>query len=76
MDNRLLAKLKNFRLKAFRMVAQHLSFRKAAEYLSLLQPAVTLQIKVLEDDLDVPLFDNAPNGVSLTSQGPILLRYA
>jgi len=38
-------------LKVFRTVAQHLSFRKAAEHLFITQPAVTLQIKALEEDL-------------------------
>jgi DNA-binding transcriptional ArsR family regulator len=41
---------KTFRLKVFRTVAEHLNFRKAAEHLFLTQPAVTLQIKALEDD--------------------------
>ena len=71
-----MAQLENFRLKVFRTVAQHLSFRKAAEHLFLTQPAVTLQIKALEDDLGVRLFERAPNGVSLTQQGSLLLRYA
>lgn len=75
-DNRLVAQLENFRLKVFRTVAQYLSFRKAAEHLFLTQPAVTLQIKVLEDDLGVRLFERAPNGVSLTAEGSLLLRYA
>jgi len=70
------AQLENFRLKVFRTVAQHLSFRKAAEQLFLTQPAVTLQIKALEDDLGVRLFERAPKGVSLTPQGSLLLRYA
>jgi DNA-binding transcriptional LysR family regulator len=75
-DNHLVAQLENFRLKVFRTVAQHLSFRKAAEQLFLTQPAVTLQIKALEDDLGVRLFERAPKGVSLTPQGSLLLRYA
>ncbi len=71
-----MAQLENFRLKVFRAVAEHLNFRKAAEHLFLTQPAVTLQIKALEDDLDVRLFDRAANRVSLTPQGALLLRYA
>jgi DNA-binding transcriptional ArsR family regulator len=69
------AQLENFRLKVFRTVAESLSFRKAAERLFLTQPAVTLQIKALEDELGVRLFDRT-NQVSLTPQGSILLRYA
>jgi len=70
------AQLENFRLKVFRTVAEHLSFRKAAEHLFLTQPAVTLQIKALEDDLGIRLFDRAANRVSLTPQGSLLLTYA
>ena len=76
MDNAGVAQLENFRLKVFRAVAEHLSFRKAAEHLFLTQPAVTLQIKALEDDLGVRLFDRSGNRVSLTPQGSILLGYA
>lgn len=68
--------LENFRLKVFRTVAEHLNFRKAAEHLFLTQPAVTLQVKALEDDLGIRLFDRAGNRVSLTPQGSLLLGYA
>ena len=71
-----MAQLENFRLKVFRTVAEHLNFRKAAEHLFLTQPAVTLQIKALEDDLGIRLFDRAANRVSLTPQGSLLLSYA
>jgi DNA-binding transcriptional LysR family regulator len=75
-DNHPVAQLENFRLKVFRTVAEHLNFRKAAEHLFLTQPAVTLQIKALEDDLGIRLFDRAANRVSLTPQGYLLLVYA
>ncbi len=68
--------LENFRLKVFRTVAEHLNFRKAAEHLFLTQPAVTLQIKALEDDLGVRLFDRAGNHIALTAHGSLLLGYA
>ena len=68
--------LENFRLKVFRAVAEHLNFRKAAEHLLLTQPAITLQIKALENDLGIRLFDRSASRVSLTPQGKILLRYA
>jgi LysR family transcriptional regulator, transcriptional activator of the cysJI operon len=70
------AHLENFRLKVFRAAAEHLNFRKAAERLFLTQPAVTLQIKALEDDLGVRLFDRSAGRVSLTRQGSLLLNYA
>jgi len=60
----------------FRAVAEHLNFHKAAEQLFLTQPAVTLQIKALESDLSVRLFDRKGGRVSLTRQGSILLTYA
>lgn len=71
-----MAQLENFRLKVFRAVAEHLNFHKAAEHLFLTQPAVTLQIKALEEDLGVRLFDRASGRISLTRQGSTLLGYA
>jgi DNA-binding transcriptional LysR family regulator len=71
-----MAQLENFRLKVFRAVADHLNFHKAAEQLFLTQPAVTLQIKALENDLGVRLFDRSGGHISLTRQGSVLLGYA
>ena len=71
-----MAQLENFRLKVFRAVAEHLNFHKAAEHLFLTQPAVTLQVKALEEDLGVRLFDRTGGRISLTPQGSILLTYA
>lgn len=71
-----MGQLENFRLKVFRAVAEHLSFRKAAEHLFLTQPAITLQIKALEEDLGARLFDRSGGRISLTQQGSVLLGYA
>jgi DNA-binding transcriptional LysR family regulator len=68
--------LENFRLKVFRAVAEHLSFRKAGEALYLTQPAVTLQIKTLEAELGVKLFERKASGVCLTEAGRVLLGFA
>ena len=68
--------LENFRLKVFRAVAQSLSFRKAGEALYLTQPAVTLQIKTLEEELGARLFERSSSGVRLTEAGALLLDYA
>ena len=68
--------LENFRLVVFRAVAKHLSFRKAAESLYLTQPAVSSQIKALEEDLGVILFDRSGSGVRMTPAGESLLKYA
>jgi DNA-binding transcriptional LysR family regulator len=71
-----MASLENFRVVVFRAVAEQLSFRKAAEELYLSQPAVSLQIKALEEELGVQLFDRAGAQIALTSIGMILLQYA
>jgi DNA-binding transcriptional LysR family regulator len=68
--------LENFRLRVFRAVAEHLSFRRAGEELYLSQPAVTLQIKALEEELGTAVFHRGARGVSLSAAGEILLRYA
>src|SRR5271156_2783556 len=68
--------MENFRLRVFRAVARHLNFRIAAEELLLTQSAVTQQIKALESELDVPLFDRAGGRVSLTPAGVALLPFA
>ena len=44
--------MESFRLKVFRVAAEELSFTHAAEKLFLTQPAVTMQIKNLEDELN------------------------
>jgi DNA-binding transcriptional LysR family regulator len=68
--------LENFRLRVFRAVADHLSFRKAGEQLYLTQPAITLQIKTLEDEVGSRLFERRSTGVTLTEAGKSLLDYA
>jgi DNA-binding transcriptional LysR family regulator len=71
-----MASLENFRVVVFRAVAERLSFRKAAEELYLTQPAVSLQIKALEEDLGVQLFDRTGAHITLTGAGEVLLDYA
>jgi DNA-binding transcriptional LysR family regulator len=70
-----MASLENFRLVVFRAVAEQLSFRKAAEELYLTQPAVSLQIKALEEDVGVQLFDRTGAHITLTAAGQVLLSY-
>ena len=74
--NQTVASLENFRLVVFRRVAEARSFRKAAEELYLTQPAVSQQIKALEEDLGVQLFDRTGKHIALTPAGQILLDYA
>jgi DNA-binding transcriptional LysR family regulator len=68
--------MENFRLRVFRTVARQLNFRMAAEELLLTQSAVTQQVKALESELDVPLFDRAAGRVALTPAGAALLPFA
>jgi len=46
--------VENFRLKVFRAVAAEMSFRKAAEVLHLSQPAVSQQVRSLEEEAGSP----------------------
>ncbi|MFT4111763.1 LysR substrate-binding domain-containing protein [Silvibacterium sp.] len=68
--------IENFRLRVFRAVAHHLNFSRAAEELLLTQPAVTQQIKALEDEFGVSLFDRSGGRISLTPGGVALLPFA
>ena len=68
--------LENFRIRVFRAVAHHLNFSRAAEELLLTQPAVTQQIKALEEEFGLPLFDRGGGRISLTPGGKALLPFA
>jgi LysR family transcriptional regulator, glycine cleavage system transcriptional activator len=61
-------------LRSFEAVARRLSFSAAAEDLHLTQPAVSRQIKSLEEELGCPLFSRGTRRVELTSAGRSLLR--
>jgi DNA-binding transcriptional LysR family regulator len=67
--------IENFKLKVFRVVADMLNYRRAAEELHLTQPAVTAQIRSLEDSLGIALFDRIGRETRLTPAGTTLLRY-
>ena len=60
----------------FREVARLGSFSRAAEELSLTQPAVSQQILSLERQLGIRLIDRGPGGLALTDAGGLLLRHA
>lgn len=68
--------MENFRLRVFRAVAHQLNFSRAAQELLLTQPAVTQQIKSLEEECGVPLFDRQGGRISLSPGGQALLPYA
>lgn len=64
------------RLQVFHAVAKHRSFTKAAEALYMTQPAVTFQVKQLEEQFNARLFDRSHGRISLTSAGELVLDYA
>lgn len=64
------------RLQVFYTVARLLSFTRAAETLHMTQPAVTFQVRQLEDHFNTRLFDRTHNRVALTEAGRKTYEYA
>jgi DNA-binding transcriptional LysR family regulator len=64
------------RLQVFHTVARLLSFTKAAETLHMTQPAVTFQVRQLEEYFNTRLFDRTHNRISLTEAGETVYHYA
>jgi DNA-binding transcriptional LysR family regulator len=64
------------RLQVFYTVAKQLSFTKAAEQLFMTQPAVTFQVKQLEEHFNTRLFDRAHGKIALTAAGRMVMEYA
>ncbi len=64
------------RLQVFHTVARLLSFTKAAESLHMTQPAVTFQVRQLEEYFNTRLFDRTHNRISLTEAGEKVYEYA
>jgi len=65
-----------YQLKTFVAIAQERSLTRAAERVFTSPPAVSAQIKALEDELGVKLFDRTPRGMVLTEAGARLLEEA
>ncbi|MBV6273659.1 LysR family transcriptional regulator [Alcaligenaceae bacterium CGII-47] len=63
-------------LSYFIAVAEHRSIVKAAQLLHISQPSVSTQIKLLEEELEVQLFERRPEGTILTLEGKEFLGYA
>jgi LysR family transcriptional regulator, low CO2-responsive transcriptional regulator len=63
-------------LRVLVSVARHLSVTRAAEELSLTPPAVSMQLKELEQQVGASLFDRTGRAVRLTTTGEYLLSYA
>jgi DNA-binding transcriptional LysR family regulator len=64
------------RLKVFHTVARLLSFTKAAEALHMTQPAVTFQVRQIEEYFNTRLFDRTHNKVNLTPAGERVSEFA
>ena len=64
------------RLQVFHAVAGTSSFTRAAEALHMTQPAVTHQVRQLEEELGTRLFDRANNRIALTEAGEEVRAYA
>ena len=64
------------RLQVFATVAKLLSFTKAAEVLHMTQPAVTFQVRQMEEQLNTRLFDRTHNRITLTETGSTVKVYA
>lgn len=62
-------------LKTFQVAAARLSFKAAAEELFITPSAVSHQIKALEEQLGVPLFDRGPHSLTLTEAGEHYLQH-
>ncbi|MFC1674226.1 LysR family transcriptional regulator, partial [Pseudomonadota bacterium] len=63
-------------LETFKAVARHQSFTRAAEEMNLTQPAVSMQIKQLESQLEQPLFEQMGKKIFLTEAGREVRQYA
>ena len=64
------------KLQTVLAVAEHKNFTRAAETLSMTQPAVSHHIKQLEQEVGAPLFLRSKTGLLLTPQGEIVVSYA
>lgn len=62
-------------LKVFESVARHLNYTRAAEELHLTQPAVSMQVRQLEEALDITLFEQLGKRIHLTEAGTESLTY-
>ncbi len=62
-------------LKVFETVAQHLNYTRAAKSLHLSQPAVSMQVKQLEESVGMPLFEHTGKKIQLTEVGREVHQY-
>jgi DNA-binding transcriptional LysR family regulator len=62
-------------LEIFNTVAKHSSFKKASEILHISQPALSIQVKKLEEQTDLKLFYKLGNKMYLSESGTMLYDY-
>ncbi|MEW8383736.1 MAG: LysR family transcriptional regulator, partial [Candidatus Thiodiazotropha taylori] len=62
-------------LKVFETVARHLNYTQAAKALHLSQPAVSMQVKQLEESVGMPLFEHTGKKIQLTEVGREVHQY-
>src|SRR5260221_13354974 len=65
-----------YQLRSFAAIAETGQLTRAAEKLHVSQPALSAQLKALEEELDFTLFERTPNGMVLTAAGKRLLAGA
>ncbi len=63
-------------LEAFITIAQERSFSRAAEQMARTQPAISIAIKKLEEEIGVPLLDRSHKSIELTDAGEVMFEYA
>jgi len=63
-------------LKTLQAVVEYRSYTDAAKALFMTQPAVSMQIKQMEEQIELPLFERDGKHISLTEAGTELLHYA
>jgi DNA-binding transcriptional LysR family regulator len=63
-------------LEALIAIVRERGFSRAAEHLARTQPAISIAIKKLEEEVGVPLLDRGRKSIALTDAGEVMLEYA
>lgn len=63
-------------LRALVTVAETGNVTKASALLNIVQPAVSRQLRLLEEDMGTALFERGPHGMELTNDGKTMMEYA